>query len=134
MKKEKKQPSGSTDKGDRDGSFYPKVFECLADLQLRDGVPLHPPSMRRALWDGKRLKKGQAKYFISRLIARGWIIPDRGRGLYLNESMLADYEDRIRLEAQSKQVSASVREWMNDGITYRLNENWQRADQQGNAG
>ena len=57
-------------------------------------------------------------------------MPDRGRWLYLNESMLADFEDKRRLEEQRSQASASMWDGVNKDMTYWINETWPRMDQQ----
>ena len=113
-----------------DEKFHRKVFGVLADLQLRDGVPLHPPTMRRELRYKLGLRKAQSRYFINRLVNFGWVVPDRGRGLFMNEAMLEEFEDKRRLEEQRSQASASMWDGVNKDVTYWLNENWYRHDQQ----
>jgi hypothetical protein len=52
---------------------------------------MHQDAMRQELWYKLHLRKGQSRFFISWLIARSWIVPDRSRGLFMNETMLEEF-------------------------------------------
>jgi hypothetical protein len=124
MTAKRKRPESNSVPATHDDNFHLRVFEVLADLQLEGGVPLHQDAMRQQLWYKLHLRKGQARFFINRLIARGWVVPDRGRGLFMNESMMAYLEEKRRIKEQWNQASLARWEPIMKGLEESLINHW----------